>query len=131
MSDLNTDKTLIIEYLKQFPKIFVSTAEICKRANGRKRFDRDPEWARATLRRMVEEGWLITNQFGQYRLIDEALDDKKCNKADRIRRLSEAITAQVHKMEPTDDEKPFSILIKEIAQTTWLKLEGKKKEAET
>ena len=119
MADIGTDETSIIDYLKQYPHTFVSAVEVCKKAGGRKRFARDREWARPVLRRMAVDGWLEGNGYGQYKLIDEALGDKKCSKADRIARTQKAISQHVLSMDNGDDEKPFNVLIKEVVQSEY------------
>src|SRR5262245_34623701 len=64
----NPEQIEIYDFLKRFPQLFVSVIAISKHIGQRRRFNEDRGWARPILRRMEMEGWLESNQFGEYRL---------------------------------------------------------------
>jgi len=64
---MSTDEKLLIEYLEQFPGIFISPMEVSKRAAGRGRFKAQPEWARPILHRLAQQGDIDCTEFGHYR----------------------------------------------------------------
>lgn len=64
----NSEQIEILDFLKRFPKLFVSVIEISKHVGNRKRYNEDRNWARPILRRMEMEGWLESNSFAEYRL---------------------------------------------------------------
>ena len=66
---MSADEKEIHDFLRQFPKLFVSVLEISKRLGNRGRYDRDKVWARPVLRRMEMDGILESNPFGEYRLV--------------------------------------------------------------
>ena len=57
----------IVRLLRAWPGMFVSQAEIARKAN-RKRFEKDPNWARQALRAMVDQGILEQDSSGGFRL---------------------------------------------------------------
>jgi len=57
----------IVRLLKNWPGVFVSPGEIGRRVD-RKRFDKEPNWARAALRSMVDQGILENDSSGGFRL---------------------------------------------------------------
>jgi hypothetical protein len=65
---INPEQIEIYDFLKKFPRQFVSVVEVSKHVGNRKRFKEDRNWARPVLRRMEMEGWLESNSFGEYRL---------------------------------------------------------------
>src|ERR1043166_1210807 len=62
------DEDAILAYLAKFPGGFVSPVEVCKRAASRKRFNENPDWAKALLARMAQAGVLESNAVGHYRI---------------------------------------------------------------
>ena len=66
----------ICNYLKSWPKQFVSSREICRRASGKKRSAEDPYWANQPLMRLVEKGILETDAAGHYRMVQKTKSDK-------------------------------------------------------
>ena len=112
---MSTEEKVILEYLRLFPNEFVSVVQVCKRAAGRKRFTVDPEWARPHLRRLEAKAHVESNQFGHYKLTDDATKRKKGRRA----ACYKAITTYVWEMESTDDEKPFATLLREAIQIAY------------
>jgi hypothetical protein len=64
---MSSDEQLVIEYLEQFPGIFISPMEVSKRAADRERFKSRGEWARPILHRLAQQGDIDSNEFGHYR----------------------------------------------------------------
>jgi hypothetical protein len=62
------DEDAILSYLAKFPGGFVSSSEVCKRAGSRKRYNENPDWAKALLARMAQAGVLECNATGHYRI---------------------------------------------------------------
>lgn len=64
---MDADERDICLYLKGFPGQYVSFAEISRRAGGKHRYRREPEWAVAVLSRMVEKAIIESDSTGHYR----------------------------------------------------------------
>ncbi len=71
---MNAEETEIVDFLKQFPRVFVSVIEISKSVGHRRNFLMDKTWARPLLRRMEMEGVLESNPSGEYRLKEGSAD---------------------------------------------------------
>jgi hypothetical protein len=71
---LDADEQEIVNYLKSWPRQFVSGREICRRAAGKMRYREEPYWAVQPLGRLVEKKVIETDAGGHYRLIP---DEKK------------------------------------------------------
>ena len=65
---MDADEQEIVNYLKSWPKQFVSGREISRRAGGKKRYRDDPYWATQVLIRMAEKNILEVDASGHYRL---------------------------------------------------------------
>ena len=65
---MQTDEQEIYLYLQAWRATFVSAMEICRRAASRKRYLKDPEWAKPILLEMVRKGLVESNPSGHYRL---------------------------------------------------------------
>jgi hypothetical protein len=65
---MDPDETAICEFLKPWPGEFVAAQQICRQADGRRRFETDPKWALVPLARLVDNGTLETDGSGRYRL---------------------------------------------------------------
>ncbi len=65
---MNADETEVFEFLKQYPRVYVSVVEISKNVGDRRRFLNDRCWTRPMLRRMEMEGILESNPSGEYRI---------------------------------------------------------------
>ena len=66
---MDADEKDICIYLKGYPGQFVSGREIARRAGGKWRFRRDPNWAAPILQRLVEKNFLESDASGYYRLL--------------------------------------------------------------
>jgi len=64
---MDADEQDICNYLKAWPKQFISAREICRRAAGKRRFREDPFWATQVLLRLVEKKILENDAAGYYR----------------------------------------------------------------
>lgn len=65
---MHPDEFAVCEYLKPWPGEFVAAQQICRQADGRRRFESEPKWAYTVLNRLVEENVLETDGAGRYRL---------------------------------------------------------------
>jgi len=65
---MDAEEKEICEFLKSCPGQSVASHEICRRAGGKWRFRKDPNWAIPVLARLVEQGELETNASGHFRL---------------------------------------------------------------
>ncbi len=74
---MDADEQDIYNYLKAWPRQFISVREISRRAGGKKRFSEDPYWANQVVLRMVEKGILETDQTNHYRLKVEEQEVKR------------------------------------------------------
>jgi hypothetical protein len=69
MKCMSPEETEIIEFLRRFRGNYVSVNEVSRSIGQRKRFFEDRYWTRPILRRMEVDGWLESNEFGEYRLV--------------------------------------------------------------
>jgi hypothetical protein len=74
---VDADEQDICNYLKSLPGEFISGKEIARRAGGKWRFRKDPQWAATVLPRMVEKELLESDSTGHYRLVAKRPDDKR------------------------------------------------------
>jgi hypothetical protein len=74
---LSPEEIEILEYLKPFHKEFLSAKEICRRAGGKMKFTKNPDWAKPILRRMENAGLLEMDAYGHYRIKPPERDAKK------------------------------------------------------
>jgi hypothetical protein len=69
---MNAEEVEVYEFLKQYPRLFISVTEVSKKAGSRRLFLADRNWARPILRRMELDGLLESNPSGEYRLKEAA-----------------------------------------------------------
>ena len=74
---MDADERDICLYLKGWPGQFVSLAEVCRRAGGKRRYREDPNWAVPILVRLVERGFIESDSTGHYRLKPRTKKEKK------------------------------------------------------
>ena len=74
---MDADEQAICEFLKSWPRQFVSAREICRRAGGKKRFREDPYWAYQAVLRLVERGLVESDAGGHYRLVQPKHKEKR------------------------------------------------------
>ena len=65
---LSPDEKEILDYLQPLGNQFVSAREICRRAGGKLKYLKEPEWAKPVLKRMERKGLLEINEIGHYRI---------------------------------------------------------------
>lgn len=78
---MDPDESAIYEYLKPWPGEYVAAQQICRQADGRRRFESDPKWAFVVLARLVDKGVLETDGSGRFRLPSESKIEKKAKPA--------------------------------------------------
>ena len=66
--NLGVDETSVLEFLKNWPDVFVAGMEIARRADGKARFLKDPHWAGHALSQLMELNVIESNGNGRYRL---------------------------------------------------------------
>ena len=74
---MDADERDICLYLKGWGGQFVASAEIARRAGGKRRYRSEPNWAAPVLSRLAEKGLIESDSTGHYRLIPRAKKDKK------------------------------------------------------
>ncbi|MDB6112347.1 MAG: hypothetical protein JWR69_4097 [Pedosphaera sp.] len=72
---MNADEKAIVDYLKSWPKAFVSGREIARKVGGKHRYEQDRSWAVPILMEMVNNGLVDTDSMGCFRL--KRQDEKK------------------------------------------------------
>jgi hypothetical protein len=65
---MDSEEREIFYFLKTWGEEFVSAKEIARRAGGKQKFHKNPEWARAILMRMQERSVLESDSQGRYRI---------------------------------------------------------------
>lgn len=71
---MGTDETEIYNFLKQFRTVYVSVTEVSRRLGARRKFNVDRAWARPLLLRMEMDGMLESNEYGEFRIRNQAPD---------------------------------------------------------
>ena len=66
---MDADEKDICNYLKVWSKQFISGPEIARRAAGKKRFLKDPNWADSPLARLLDRGIIESDSAGHYHLL--------------------------------------------------------------
>jgi hypothetical protein len=77
---MNADEKAIVDYLKSWPKSFVSGREIARKVGGKHRYEEDRSWAVPILMEMVNQGLVESDCMGSFRLRHE---EKKKNRFQR------------------------------------------------
>jgi hypothetical protein len=65
---MDADERDIFQFLKSWSAGFMSYREIARRAGGKARFHKNPDWAKPSLTRMQERGILDSDAQGRYRV---------------------------------------------------------------
>ena len=86
---MDADEREICAFLKSWLGQFVAGKEIARKAGGKWRFRKDPNWAVPILTRMVERGELDVDAGGHYRLRHKEKDQKKKWVSPQIKKLLE------------------------------------------
>lgn len=73
---MDSDERQICDYLKSWPRHYVSAREAARRAGGKRRFREDPQWAYPVLARLLEQGHIETDGLGHYRIKQQELSNK-------------------------------------------------------
>lgn len=110
----NSDENSILEFLAGYSGSFVSIVEVSKRADGRRRFETEPDWARLVLLHLEKAGFLESDAYGHVRLKPGAAALRK-HRSDRERLQEEKVKTYVLKMTDASDDKPFPQMLREIA----------------
>lgn len=79
---LGSDEYIVLRFLENWPKSFVSETEISRRADGKRRYMEDPGWASGALARLTELKLIELDNLGRYRV--NAHPAKKCIKTKRF-----------------------------------------------
>jgi|HubBroStandDraft_6_1064221.scaffolds.fasta_scaffold846765_2 hypothetical protein len=74
LARMNADEKDIVDYLKCWPKSYISGREIARKVGGKARYEEDRGWAIPILAQMVRIGLIETDSYGGFRLIQQ---DKK------------------------------------------------------
>jgi len=88
---LDPDEIAVFDYLKSWPKQFVSAAEVCRRAGGQRRYRQDPNWAYPVLTRLLDKRIVETDSDNRYRPIP--VKEKEARKRRTVRYVSPQIRA--------------------------------------
>ncbi len=105
---MDADEKDICNYLKNWPKTFVSGREIARRAAGKRRFHQDPNWAIPVLSRLVEQGEIEADAMGYFRL-NQKLQESRASKRKRwlsptVRSILESTPGQFTEILDESDE---------------------------
>ena len=65
---MDGDEREIYQFLKIWGTEYVGAMEIARRATNKKRFYKEPDWAKVVLLRMAERGILESDSQGRYRV---------------------------------------------------------------
>jgi hypothetical protein len=79
---LGSDEYIVLRFLENWPESFVSETEIARRADGKKRYLEDPDWASGVLGELAELKLIEQDNLGRYRV--NAHPAKKCIKTQQF-----------------------------------------------
>ena len=65
---MDSEEREIFYFLKTWGDEFVSAKEIARRAGGKQKYHKNPEWAKPLLGRMAERGVLESDTQGRFRI---------------------------------------------------------------
>lgn len=91
-SPMDSDERQICSYLKTWGRQYVSAREIARRADGKRRYREEPQWAYPVISRLMEQNLIETDGLGHYRNVQTASDAKKRKKrwvSPHLRRILE------------------------------------------
>ena len=74
---MDSDERQVLDYLKSWPRHFVSAREVGRRASGKRRFREEPQWAYPVLTRLLEQKLIETDGLGHYRIVGSIVESKK------------------------------------------------------
>ena len=73
---MDSEEREIFDFLQTWGEEFVNPKEIARRAGGKRKFAKKPDWAKAILVRMHENGVLECDIAGRYRIKPVSKKDK-------------------------------------------------------
>ncbi len=73
---MDADEKDIVTYLTAWRGQYVSARELARKAAGKKRFEKEPDWAVPVLGRLQEKGLVESDAMSHYRLIAESKREK-------------------------------------------------------
>jgi hypothetical protein len=73
---MDGDERDIFQFLKTWGTTFVGGVEIARRAGNKRKFYKDPDWAKPVLLRMEDRGILESDSSGRYRVKPVSRKDK-------------------------------------------------------
>ena len=73
---MDSEEREIFHFLQTWGSEYVSYKEIARRAGGKPKFQKNPEWAKPLLMRMQERGVLEGDSLGRYRIRPVAAKNK-------------------------------------------------------
>jgi hypothetical protein len=73
---MDSDERDIFQYLKTWGTQFIGAKEVSRRAGGRKRAQKDADWAKPILIRMAERGILESDALGRFRVKPVSRQDR-------------------------------------------------------
>ncbi|HEX4646288.1 MAG TPA: hypothetical protein VH598_11850 [Verrucomicrobiae bacterium] len=65
---MSGDEQAILDYLRNWPDLFVSPKEIARKVGGKQRYEEDRFWPLPILQQMTRKGWLEADYLGHYRI---------------------------------------------------------------
>ncbi len=68
---MDADEKDVYRYLENYNGQYVSVKEICRRASTKKRFAKEPDWAREVLKRMADHHLVESDIGGRYRIKED------------------------------------------------------------
>jgi hypothetical protein len=74
---MDSDERQVTDYLKSWPRHYVSAREIARRAAGKRRFRDEPQWAFPVISRLLEQELIETDGLGHYRIRQQLVESRK------------------------------------------------------
>ena len=86
-NNMSSDEYHILEFLKEV-KDFVSPKEVGRRVGGKKRYFKNPSWAKPLLMQLVNAGHADVNEIGHFRYKAEGAQSTQSGAAKAKKRMN-------------------------------------------
>lgn len=106
---MDYDERSVRIFLKGYPGQFVSARVISRRLGGRQRYYQDPLWVMPILTKLVDKGFVETDEQGHFRLkkLDPAATPQRTWVSPQVRRILERSSkdfTKVYEIDVDEDE---------------------------
>lgn len=65
----SADEQAVLDYLGSAPNSFFTVREVCRRAGGKEKWEKEPRWAFAVLTRLLAQKLVEADACNHYRIV--------------------------------------------------------------